>query len=123
MLKVLYDGKCGICRKEIEYYQKIASPERFQWFDITSESAILAEYKLRLADVLLVLHTIDEQNNIYTGVDSFIKIWQRLPYWRFLAKIANLPFIKSTLAWLYKIFAERRFNRLEHCQLSLEEGN
>ena len=119
MLRVLYDGKCGICRKEIEYYQRIAEPGLFTWHDVTSDQAILAEYDLRLSDTLMELHTIDSDNQVHKGVASFIRIWERLAYWRILAKIATLPGINNILQRLYIIFARRRFQRLDHCQVSL----
>ena len=33
--QVLYDGKCGLCNKEILYYQTIAPKGKFEWVDIT----------------------------------------------------------------------------------------
>ena len=120
MLSVLYDGKCSICRKEIEYYQKIAPSERFQWLDITTNTEVLANYHLKMSEVLFELHTVDSSGQMYKGVDSFILIWQELKYWRLLAKFASLPLIKPMLKRLYIVFAERRFKRLSHCQLSLQ---
>ena len=121
MLKVLYDGKCSICRKEITYYQKIASPGRFEWLDVTADTTILEANNLKLSTVLMELHTIDQDGRISKGVDSFIAIWQRLPYWHILARIAALPLVKDLLQWLYKIFARRRFKRLSHCQIALQK--
>ena len=36
MIKVLYDGKCGLCNKEISYYKKIANNNKFKWLDIAN---------------------------------------------------------------------------------------
>ena len=36
MIKVLYDGKCGLCNKEISYYKKIANDKKFKWLDIAN---------------------------------------------------------------------------------------
>ena len=119
MLKVLYDGKCGICRKEINYYQGIANPELFDWIDVTVDEQVLATHNIGLAEALMQLHSIDSEGRVYTGVSSFIQIWQRLPYWRVLAKLAGLPGVKQVLQWLYKLFAERRFKKLSHCQASI----
>ena len=38
MITVFYDGKCGLCSKEINHYRKIAPSNIFNWQDIT-ESA------------------------------------------------------------------------------------
>ena len=34
MIKVFFDGKCGLCSKEINYYIKIAPAGIFDWQDI-----------------------------------------------------------------------------------------
>ncbi|MEC9079196.1 MAG: DCC1-like thiol-disulfide oxidoreductase family protein, partial [Pseudomonadota bacterium] len=31
MITVFFDGKCGLCSREIRHYQKIAPAERFCW--------------------------------------------------------------------------------------------
>jgi predicted DCC family thiol-disulfide oxidoreductase YuxK len=121
MLKVLYDGKCGICRKEINYYQGIAKPEKFEWLDVTEDDTVLKQNHISLADALMELHSIDAEGNVFKGVASFVQIWQRLPYWHLLAKIAALPVINPVLQKLYRIFAERRFKKLSHCQASLSQ--
>ena len=55
------------------------------------------------------------------GVDAFIVIWSNLTYWKILAKIVSLKPIKILLEYAYNIFAQRRFNNLSHCQMSLEK--
>ena len=36
MITVYYDGKCNICRREINYYKKISSKNIFNWCDIAN---------------------------------------------------------------------------------------
>ncbi|MDG1286309.1 MAG: DCC1-like thiol-disulfide oxidoreductase family protein [Rickettsiales bacterium] len=38
MLTVYYDGKCGLCNKEIRYYQRIAPVGVFLWVDVTQKA-------------------------------------------------------------------------------------
>ena len=35
LITVFYDGKCGLCSKEINHYKKIAPQGIFNWQDIT----------------------------------------------------------------------------------------
>ena len=63
---------------------------------------------------------LDNENNIYVGVDAFIIIWSNLKFWRILSFIVGLPIIKQIANLLYKKFAEHRFAKLPHCQLSLD---
>jgi len=120
MITVLYDGKCGLCSKEIAYYQKIAPAGIFDWQDITKSTQILDQNNIPLANALKLLHLIDNTGKIYIGVDAFIIIWSHLKKWRILAKLSSLPVIYHFLQFCYKIFANWRFKRLKHCQNALK---
>ena len=43
LTKVFYDGKCGLCSKEINYYKRIAPKNIFEWHDIASNPEKLKE--------------------------------------------------------------------------------
>ena len=118
MIKVLYDGKCGLCNKEISYYKKIANNKKFKWLDIANNPKNLKEFNIKQSDALLYLHAFDSKNKQYIGVDAFILIWKNLKYWKLLAFIVSLPIIKNLLSVIYKKFAYYRFNKLEHCIIS-----
>ena len=47
MITVLYDGKCGLCRKEINHYRKIAPDNIFDWQDITESADDLKKFMER----------------------------------------------------------------------------
>ena len=47
MIKVLYDGKCGLCNKEINYYKKIANNKNFKWLDIANNPRDLKEFNIK----------------------------------------------------------------------------
>lgn len=118
MIKVLYDGKCGLCNKEISYYKKIANSKKFEWLDIANNPKDLKQFNVKQSDALLYLHAFDADNSKYIGIDAFILIWKNLSYWKYLALIASLPIIKSLLSIIYNKFAHYRFNNLEHCKVS-----
>ena len=120
MITVFYDGKCGLCSKEINYYKTIANPKKFTWLDVANNPNHLKLIDVTLSDALMQLHVLDNENNIHVGVDAFILIWSNLKFWRVLSFIVDLPIIKQIANLLYKKFAERRFAKLPHCQLSLD---
>jgi predicted DCC family thiol-disulfide oxidoreductase YuxK len=45
MISVFYDGKCGMCRKEITHYKRIAPENVFNWIDITVDASKTKKYK------------------------------------------------------------------------------
>lgn len=118
MITVFYDGKCGLCRREIEYYKRIAPANIFIWKDITVDASSVEALGITYTDALMLLHAQDQSGRLYKGIDAFLIIWQQLPYWRMLAVTINLPLIRSIANLAYRIFAAWRFKRLEHCQIA-----
>lgn len=118
MITIFYDGKCGLCSKEINHYRKIAPDGIFNWQDITQSTTELHKEGISLAEGLKLLHARDETGKLHIGVDAFVLIWKQLKHWNLLAFIASLPLINPLLKFGYRHFAEWRFNRLTHCQVA-----
>ena len=121
MITVFYDGKCGLCSKEIRYYKEIAPQGVFDWQDITQSSKALEACAVSYADGLRLLHAKDPDGVMHIGVDAFILIWKELRYWKCLAFLVGLPVIRSLSSVIYKAFANWRFKRLPHCQIALDD--
>ena len=118
--QVLYDGKCGLCKKEIRYYQTIAPKGKFEWIDITITKNLARYPAITLRDALMSLHVV-EGGNIKSGVDAFIAIWSELSYFKILSLIVRLPIIYQIACILYRLFAYYRFKNLPHCQLAVQK--
>ncbi|MCE2517157.1 MAG: DUF393 domain-containing protein [Alphaproteobacteria bacterium] len=121
MITVYFDGKCGLCSKEIRYYQGIAPGEVFIWHDIATDPAPLDEFGVDQASALRWLHARDSAGNWHIGVAAFTLIWRHLPYWRWLAPVVELPVVLPIAQWGYNRFADYRFARLPHCQVFVEK--
>lgn len=122
MITVFYDGKCGLCSKEIRHYQKIAPQGIFNWQDVNELSeAELKKNNINLVETLKILHAQDTNGIFYKGVDAFIIIWSNLNRWKILAKIVSFYPIKILANFIYNIFAEYRFKKLAHCKLALNK--
>lgn len=120
MIKVFYDGKCGLCRREIEHYKRIAPIGVFDWVDITVDASSLERLGIAYCDGLKRLHTQDAQGKLHIGVNAFILIWRQIPRWRVLASIVSSSFIRPAAEIAYKAFAAWRFNRLAHCKIAIK---
>ena len=121
MIKVFYDGKCGMCSREIRHYMKISPRETFIWRDIANEPQHLKEINVSQSYALKRLHVIDQDGKIQVGVDAFIAIWSKIPRWRLLAFLCAMPGIKFTLSELYNKFADWKFARSTHCQMAVQK--
>ena len=121
LTKVYYDGKCGLCSKEINYYKRIAPKNIFEWHDIASNPNILKDIRVSQYDALMYLHAMDQKSNLKIGVDAFILIWDKLKYWRILSILVRFPIIYSIAKITYKLFANYRFKKLAHCQMASQK--
>jgi predicted DCC family thiol-disulfide oxidoreductase YuxK len=120
MISVFFDGKCNLCSKEINYYQRIAPKNTFNWVDITKTPGELDKFEIKLSDGLRLMHVADSNGNIFTGADAFIIMWKQIKYWKFLGLFVSLPIVKQIANLLYQYFADWRFNRYEHCLIAQE---
>lgn len=120
MISVFFDGKCNLCSKEINYYQRIAPKNTFNWVDITKTPGELDKFEIKLSDGLRLMHVADSSGNIFTGVDAFIIMWKQIKYWKILGLFVSLPIVKQIAKLLYQYFADWRFNRYEHCLIAQE---
>ena len=116
MIRVFYDGQCGLCRREIHHYQKIAPHSVFEWIDITQAISSFESHGFSYQEGLKLLHAQDDKGQFHIGIDAFILLWSQIPRWRVLAKIVKNKVFYAVFNWLYRRFAEWRFQRLSHCQ-------
>lgn len=117
MITVFYDGKCGLCRREIAHYKRIAPVGVFDWVDITIDESAIQQIGISYTEGLKLLHATDAKGKLHVGVDAFLLIWQQIPRWRVLAIIVSLPILRPVANSAYRAFAAWRFNRLAHCQI------
>jgi predicted DCC family thiol-disulfide oxidoreductase YuxK len=119
MITVFYDGKCGLCRREIAYYKRIASQQTFEWIDITVTPEPFTALGYSRPEGLKALHVRDNAGNMQVGVDAFATIWQQLPRLWILAQLVRAPILRSIARRLYRAFAAWRFKKLGYgtCEL------
>ena len=119
-IKVYFDGNCGLCSKEINYYKKIDKKNIFEWVDIYTHDTDLEKLGITKSEALMELHALDENGKMYKGVDSFILIWKNLSfYWSILGILVSFYPIYLTAKFAYKKFAIQRFNKLGYCDIKL----
>ena len=123
MIDVFFDGKCGLCSKEIKYYRNIASEGIFKWYDIAEDPTPLNKYDISQSTALRALHVLDDDGKWHIGVDAFLVIWMKLENWFYLGKFIGLPGVKHVAYIFYDMFSRYRFSRLEHCQIALDKDD
>lgn len=115
-ISVYYDGKCSLCRWEIDFYRRRTPEDAVQWIDVTDNQQDLKTLGIRQKDLLMHLH-VSSNKQIYRGVDAFIQIWNVVPGWHIAARIISFKPLKCVAMWMYEIFAQLRFRMYPHCRL------
>jgi predicted DCC family thiol-disulfide oxidoreductase YuxK len=106
---VFFDGGCPLCSKEINHYKRIQNKYQIKelaWHDISKGDLGLLEKRVSWSDAMTEMHAVihDEEKVfiIQNGIDAFLRIWERLPYYRFIPVIVKLiPGSKVILNKLY----------------------
>ena len=102
-----HDGECPLCELEINFMKKIDKDQSIQWVDINEDKEALEQAGITHQQAMDQIHVIDA-NGMQTGVDGFILVWQRLPYFRRLVPLVKLPVINQIAKFGYRLFAKYR---------------
>lgn len=116
MITVYFDGNCGLCNKEINFYRKItkSNPSLFNWANL-HEPEILRGESFTKTEAMEILHVKGSDNQIYKGVYAFIVIWKNIKYMKWLGYLSSIPPITFILKFLYRLFCLWRSKRIKTC--------
>lgn len=106
---LFYDGSCPLCKKEINHYVRIDKDKKVDWIDISTDTLLLKQFEISHSDAMKQLHVIDQNGDLFIGVDAFMTIWQFLPYYQHLKQAVTLLHIKRLMIWAYDIFVKQRY--------------
>ncbi len=111
MTKVLYNGNCSVCSLEIKQYKKYSDNSLLGIEFEDLHSADLQSWGVDKDSAKKRLH-VKKNNKIYSGVDAFIKLWEDMPKYNKLARIAKQPLIYKLGNLLYdNILAPALYNK------------
>lgn len=105
---VYFDGACPLCSREIAHYRKKDTEGRLHYVDISRSDFDARREGLDPDKVKKHMHVRLADGELAVGVDAFIAIWNELPGYGPLAKLAGLPGINLLLRGGYRLFAEVR---------------
>jgi len=110
-LTVFYDGACIVCATEIEHYLKKDHGGKLLAVDISSHDFDPAPYKISMTDFMQQLHAIDQDSQVFKGIDSFWAIWQAFPpstIYGVMGRIIQSPLVNRLARIGYWMFARIR---------------
>ena len=102
-LTVYYDGSCALCRAEIGHYSACDGSDQVDFEDVAQPDATPGEDLDRTA-AMARFHVRRANGSLVSGARAFVALWETLPRWRWLARIAGLPGIIHVLELGYRGF-------------------
>lgn len=106
-LEVYYDGSCPLCRREIALYSGLRASCPVRWTDVSGAEATLPAGCSREA-MLARFHVTGADGRLVSGASAFLALWERLPGWRWLARLGRLPGMPWLLERIYLVFLRVR---------------
>jgi predicted DCC family thiol-disulfide oxidoreductase YuxK len=106
-LTLFYDGLCPLCAREIAHYRRLLSDEEAGFLDITDPDFDARQHGLDPAAVHRVMH-VKVGDEVRTGVEAFLAIWDAIPRYRWAARLGRLPGVRPLLSLGYAAFARLR---------------
>jgi predicted DCC family thiol-disulfide oxidoreductase YuxK len=98
---VFYDDACEMCEKAAT---KIRADIDLDTVGISGELPDVIDKKELTEEV----HAMDEEGNVYKGIDAVIMIMRWHPWWRWFAPLVALPGVRHAAAAVYRFVAHHR---------------
>ena len=107
-LKLLYDGECPICNREICILQKKESQAKIKFIDISSKEFFPSEHNnIDYHTAMSQIHAIDDKGNLLLGIPAFASVYSHCQL-LVTSTFLRIPFVKLILKPLYALFAKKR---------------
>jgi predicted DCC family thiol-disulfide oxidoreductase YuxK len=107
-LKLLYDGECPICQREICILQRKNNQNRIKFVDIAAKDfSPLEKNNIDYNTAMTEIHAIDDKGNFLIGIQAFATVYARCNL-LVISTLLRIPFVKKILKPLYALFAKKR---------------
>jgi predicted DCC family thiol-disulfide oxidoreductase YuxK len=105
--KLLYDGQCPMCRREVDWLRQRNRAGRLAFEDISQPGFEPGRYGLTQEEVLQVMHGVFPDGRIIMRVAAFREAYRCVGLGWLLAP-TNWPGLRSLADWGYARFARHR---------------
>mmetsp|Transcript_5331 Transcript_5331/g.9341 ORF Transcript_5331/g.9341 Transcript_5331/m.9341 type:complete len:234 (-) Transcript_5331:67-768(-) len=108
-IRLLYDGECHLCMKEVNFLQRRdAGSGKIEFVDIAADDYDPSENAdIEYADAMGRIHAIKADGSVITGVAVFRELYEAVGLGYIYAVTKN-PFFGSLAEKAYNIWADRR---------------
>jgi len=108
LLTVYFDGGCPVCTREIGFYRRRRGADRIRWVNLAQceDSELGTDLSRERAQARL--HARRPDGRLVSGALAFAALWQALPAFHLIGRVAALPGLAHGLEWGYRGFLKVR---------------
>ena len=108
LLTVHFDGGCPVCTHEIGFYRRRRGADRIRWVNLAQceDSELGTDLSRERAQARL--HARRPDGRLVSGAQAFAALWQALPAFHLIGRVAALPGLAHGLEWGYRGFLKVR---------------
>ncbi|MEM9757087.1 MAG: DUF393 domain-containing protein [Pseudomonadota bacterium] len=99
---VYFDGACPLCTVEIDHYSSRPGAEKLSFVDVSEGGDPAPDLASDVARRRFHVRRAD--GTLLSGARAFVEVWDTLPGWRWLARVARVPGIVPVLELAYRGF-------------------
>ena len=100
-MNVYYNGSCSVCNTEISHYKKKTNNINFVDVSCSKDSNIS---HLSKKELYRRMHVYFE-GKLYSGSESFLILWSKMPNFTFLSMLLRLPLLRQMWYMAYELLA------------------
>ena len=104
---VYFDGSCPLCSREIKHYASCRGGDTIKFVDASVAGADLGP-DLQADVAMSRFHVRRQDGTLASGATAFAVIWNTLPGWRWVARIARFKPAGILLEAAYRSFLPAR---------------
>ncbi|MFT3787448.1 MAG: DUF393 domain-containing protein [Tepidisphaeraceae bacterium] len=106
-IKILFDGQCPLCRREMAWLRKRDKLGRVAFEDIAAPEFDAAKFGRTQAQVMDRIHAQLPDGSIVEGVEVFRRAYKAIGL-GWLVAWTRWPVLKPIADWAYRVFARNR---------------
>ncbi|MHC4994440.1 MAG: thiol-disulfide oxidoreductase DCC family protein, partial [Planctomycetota bacterium] len=106
-LKILFDGQCPMCRREIAWLRRRDTFGRLRFVDIADPAFDATRFGLDLASVHAVLHGVLPDGRVVKGMEVIRRAYRAVG-WGWMWAPTGWPVLRGVFDAVYAVWARRR---------------
>ena len=103
-MQVYYDGGCPVCSREIAFYKARPGTDGFVWVDVSQAQGGDLGHDLDRDAAMARMHVRRPDGVLVSGAAAFAQMWQRMPGFRWLGRLLDIPPIGTIAELAYRGF-------------------